>query len=366
VNLVFFKRGVFQKIVCLAAALLMLGAVLKAQKELSSKDEKTRQIIPVFEKARRKNTAKNIKQYLQKSAVKPRLRVARRQNSGLKSSIAQIRPSLTKTSPNSDSNSKQKPSDKKTPLYAVNKSDTDKFSLEKAQKIGLTLWKMEPATKNSDVTKNSENPRSVVHPVQGYVPTRVSSETFFRAGDKIRLSVESPSDGYLYVLNCEVYEDDSNGQPTLIFPTRQLRGGQNFLTAGSPIEFPAVTDKPSYFELRPNLKPKKVVAEALVFIVTKSPIENLKIPEQVEIVDKTQLESWQEKWAGKTEVWELEGENGKFYTQGEYESAIEVRSRGIESDGSSLNAADPEPQSLFAVDAPVKDGILFTLVLRYL
>jgi hypothetical protein len=208
--------------------------------------------------------------------------------------------------------------------------------------------------------------RDLVHPISGLIPTRVSSETPFKAGEKIRLSIESPSDGYLYVLNCEVYEDDSRGTLSLIFPTTRTRNGNNFLTAGSPIEFPAATDEPSYFEFRPQAKAKKAVAEALIFMVTKTPIENFTPQELPLTIEYDKFEKWEKKWSGKLQIWENDSELGKPYTQAEYESASETRTRGIASDGRILKANEPEPQTLFAVETQSDDGLIVTLLLRYL
>ena len=42
--------------------------------------------------------------------------------------------------------------------------------------------------------------------------------TPLRDGDRMRLSIEAPWDGYLYVLNREQYADGSTSDPYLIFP----------------------------------------------------------------------------------------------------------------------------------------------------
>src|SRR5437763_12423285 len=50
------------------------------------------------------------------------------------------------------------------------------------------------------------------------VPERVEAGTTFREGDRVRLSVESPTKGYLYVLDRDVFADGTTGGVMLIYP----------------------------------------------------------------------------------------------------------------------------------------------------
>lgn len=339
-----------------APCVVLLLCIFSVNGQTPDEQAQTRQIIPVFEKARQKNAGSARKNFRPKKPIPPRKRVAQHVNSGLKPTIAPVRP------PNQTASNELKKQNglKKTA------DDAAGFSLDKAQKIGLTLWKMEKIKSENSAAAETSDARDLVHQVNGFVPERVSVESLFRTGDRVRLSVESPTDSYLYVLNCEVYDDNTTGRLSLIFPTKATRGGQNFLTAGSPIEFPAATDDPGYFEFRPQSKTKKTVAEALIFMVTKKPIEGFTPQNAPLIINYNQLEKWQKKWSGRTQIWESEGGAGKFYTQAEFESAAEIRTRGIASDGRALGTDEPEPLTLFAIETSSDDGLLFTLLLRYL
>src|SRR5205085_6385950 len=73
--------------------------------------------------------------------------------------------------------------------------------------VGLTLWQLRPSVKSDDksvrlLEREDENTLE-------WTPVRVDSDTVFALGDRVRLSFESPRDGYLYVIDRELYEDGS-------------------------------------------------------------------------------------------------------------------------------------------------------------
>ena len=71
-----------------------------------------------------------------------------------------------------------------------------------------------------------------------WTPERVETGTTFSVGERVRLSIESPRAGYLYVIDREQYADGSTSDPYLIFPTLRIRGGNNSVRAGKVIELP--------------------------------------------------------------------------------------------------------------------------------
>ncbi len=328
-------------------------------------DKQTRDIIPVFEKARAKNV-KNTDKKTKRQATKPRLRTYTYAGAGLKQSAVRVK-SAKKTPPKSNATAKKELIVETQNAANSQSQNSVKFTaaeFERAKKLGITLWKFEKKIATTE-TSGDKSSRSITHPIDDSAVVRVNQDTVFRVGDKIRLSVESPAAGYLYVANCEVYEDGSYGTPMVVFPTKRTRGGVNFLAVGSPIELPAINDKPNYFLLTESRSSKKVVAEALIFIVTKSPIEDFEIPENTVEIGENKLAIWEKKWTGRTEIWETEKPAKREYTQAEYESASEILKEGEQSKGRSLKPDEPEPQTLYAVDSAADDGMLFTLLLRY-
>jgi hypothetical protein len=62
---------------------------------------------------------------------------------------------------------------------------------------------------------------------------RVDPSREFRAGDRIRLSLETNTDGYLYIFHTE-----NNGEPQMLYPDVRLEKGANRIDAHVPYEIP--------------------------------------------------------------------------------------------------------------------------------
>jgi hypothetical protein len=202
---------------------------------------------------------------------------------------------------------------------------------ESTLKAGVTLWKVE-RTGDKEVAK------------------RVEADTQFHEGDLLRLSIESPRAGYLYVINRDWFTDGSSGGETnLIFPQR---GEDNRLEAGRLIDIPAEHDEP--FKASP--KPKQA-GEMLTIIVTLAPL-SLPLTHDPLPVSNTQLLAWEKKWSGMTERFEMSDGAGETRTIEEQEAASSNGSR-------QLTRNDPAPQTIYFLVPRSNDGLLFNLLLSY-
>jgi hypothetical protein len=66
--------------------------------------------------------------------------------------------------------------------------------------------------------------------------TEVDPDTTFHSGERIRLTVESNSTGYLYIVL-----RGSSGRWTLLFPNAEIMGGKNLVEGGNRYEIPLGT-----------------------------------------------------------------------------------------------------------------------------
>jgi len=231
-------------------------------------------------------------------------------------------------------------------------SDLRKPSSATDAVIGVTLWRL-LAVKATD----SPGVRILEHKSSKNVEwaaQRVEAEALLNEGDRVRLGIESPSTGYLYVIDREQYADGSTGDPYLIFPTTRTRGGDNSVAGGRVIEFPAQEDEPPYFVLTRSRA--EHVAELLVIIVAPKPLEGLQPSSEPIKVSTENLAIWEKDWGGATERFELEGGGGLSYTNAE-KVAGGTGSR-------MLTQSDPLPQSIFRVNAKPGVPVLIKLVLR--
>jgi hypothetical protein len=95
---------------------------------------------------------------------------------------------------------------------------------------------------------------------------RVDPSREFRAGDRIRLSLETNTDGYLYIFHTE-----NNGEPQMLYPDVRLDRGDNRIEAHVPYEIP--WNEPgveNWFKFDAN-----PANERLYVIVTRQPLPGI-------------------------------------------------------------------------------------------
>jgi hypothetical protein len=205
--------------------------------------------------------------------------------------------------------------------------------------IGLTIWRLRPsrAADNREARLLLEEGSS--KEVE-WTPERVEADTIFAPGERVRLGIESPRDGYLYVIDREQYADGAVSDPYLIFPSLLNRNGANSVSAGKLIEMP----ERSAFQLKP-LRPD-YAGEVLTILVTPEPLKDVKPGEGPVKLDPEMVARWESQWAGDIERFELVGGAGKPYTKAEKEAG---------QDGArALTQDDAMPQTLYHVS--VKSG----------
>ena len=138
-----------------------------------------------------------------------------------------------------------------------------------AVSVGVTIWRLRPAG------RADSGERIIVHDdnAREYVPERISANTKLSAGDRVRISVEAARNGYLYVIDRELYADGTLGEPYLIFPTTRTLNGDNQVRVGKLAEIPAQDDSPPFFTIRKS-RPDQV-AEMVSVLVSPTPLEGV-------------------------------------------------------------------------------------------
>jgi uncharacterized protein DUF4384 len=218
--------------------------------------------------------------------------------------------------------------------------------------IGVTLWRLRPAQAGDN--QGARLLEQKASKSAEWTAERIEAETRISEGERVRVSIESPSTGYLYVIDREQYADGSLGDAYLIFPTTRTRGGNNAVVAGRVVEFPAQEDNPPYFTLTRS-RPEHV-SEALILIVSPQPLGELPVGSGPGKVLAEKLTQWEKEWGGKAEQFELEGGAGLPYTKAE---------KAAGGDGSRmLTQGDPLPQTVLRVNAKSGNPVLVKVVLR--
>ena len=91
----------------------------------------------------------------------------------------------------------------------------------------------------------------------------VDPETAFRAGDRIRLQVDSNTSGYLYVVM-----QGSSGNWQLLFPTPEISGGSNHVNKGQSMQVPPGNSGQFVFD-------ETAGTEKIFLVLTRQPEQDL-------------------------------------------------------------------------------------------
>jgi len=201
--------------------------------------------------------------------------------------------------------------------------------------LGVTVWRLRAA-------KPGEPARLLVQDADAsaeWTPERVGSGTTLAIGDRVRLSIESPRAGYLYVIDREQYADGTFGAPYLVFPTTRTRGGDNQVTGGRLIDIPAQDDRPPYFTIKPS-RPDQT-GERLTLVVTDAPLGDLAIGDQPLALSASEVADWEARGRGSVQRLEMIGGAGRAWSRAEQRAAADPTRR--------LTQEDLPPQTLFRV-----------------
>jgi hypothetical protein len=223
---------------------------------------------------------------------------------------------------------------------------TDRSRLDKLQ-VGITIWKLQRASAiHSNIGQSlKEDSRGQYE----WVARRVEADTQFREGDLLRVSIESPRIGYLYVVDRDWFTDGSSGETNLIFPAR---GEDNRLEPGKLITIPAENQAP--FKTSPKVSQ---AGELLTIIITSAalplPLSKNPLP-----ISSQQLAQWEDRWSSLTERFEMNGGAGEAQTIEEQQAASRQETRQLTRD-------DPAPQTIYFLTPRSGDGLLFNLTLSY-
>ena len=216
--------------------------------------------------------------------------------------------------------------------------------------LGVTIWKLRPPksedNKEARLLLQDESSSDAVE----WTPERVEAETPFSAGDRVRLGIESPRDGYLYVIDREQYADGSSSDSYLIFPTLRNRGGDNAVKAGKLIELPAR----SAFRLKPLREDYR--GEFLTVIVSDAPLKEIQVGPSMIKLEAALVSKWERDWRVPFERYELEGGAGKPYTKSEKEAGMEGARL--------LTQEDDLPQTLYRITSKPGQPLLVSIPLR--
>ena len=151
------------------------------------------------------------------------------------------------------------------------------------------------ASSSSSKSNNASNAKSVVpSPASiglGYTlymrdasggAVRVDPSRQFKAGEQIRIALETNSDGYLYIFHTE---DGRN--PQMLYPDVRLNDGSNNVRAHVPYQVPSSLNDWFRFDANP-------ATERLYIVVARQPLPGIPAGEELKTIARSRLQTHSE------------------------------------------------------------------------
>lgn len=184
---------------------------------------------------------------------------------------------------------------------------------------------------------------------------RVDPGHVFRKGDRVRVLLETNTDGHLYIFNTT-----NDGPVTMIYPDPQLDEAGNYIKAHIPWEIPSSAAEEE--RLRWLVFDENAGVERLYFVLTREPL--LGVPTEDELIALCRETAGKCPWKPSAELWtmitkELKeplkmDKNTRFGNQ-QTGSEVQASTRGL-----SLAKEDPEP-SLIMMASTTSSMLVTTL-----
>jgi hypothetical protein len=220
--------------------------------------------------------------------------------------------------------------------------------------VGVTLWRLRPSAAGDGSAARMLVQEEVTPTSDGvWTPERVDLDTALSEGQHVRFAIETPRDGYLYVLDREIYANGAASPAYAIFPTTRTRGGDNRVRAGGVVEIPALSDDRAYFTVRRS-RPDQI-AEEFTIVVSPTPLASVRLDSKPQRIADADFETWRRQYGGPVERVDLVDGVGGVYSPAEKAGAS----------GGRLTQDDPPPQTIFRVTGKADAPALVSFRLKY-
>jgi len=230
-------------------------------------------------------------------------------------------------------------------------------SVAEDSEIGVTLWHLRPARSDDPIEI-----KELVQPTKGatkeeWTPERITSNAALEEGQMVRLSIESLRTGFLYVINRAKYKDGSYSDPYLIFPTKQIYGGNNKVEVGRAIQIPGPEEEPFMLQRDRSRGDDLQVSEELIILVTSQPLQSFLVaPTGRQKLTSQSVANLLAKYASPYEIAEKVGGTGNVITIAEKRVAKDSVGK--------LSAEDPYPQTIYRLTRKPSETMLLKIELQ--
>jgi len=176
---------------------------------------------------------------------------------------------------------------------------------------------------------------------------RVDPDHVFQKGDRVRVVLETNTDGYLYIFNTT-----DNGPATMIYPDAQLDEAGNYLQAHVPFEIPSTASADE--RLRWFAFDQVAGTERLFFVFTREPLSGIPIDDDLislckESKERCPVRPNDEVWAAVQQHMQepLKTDKEKQFGSAQTSTEQQATARGL-----GLSKEDPPPSLVMMASSP--------------
>ena len=176
---------------------------------------------------------------------------------------------------------------------------------------------------------------------------RVDPDHVFSKGDRVRVLLETNTDGYLYIFNTT-----NDGAPVMIYPEADLDEAGNYLQAHVPFEIPS-SDAPEE-RLRWLVFDEYAGTERLFFVFSREPLNGVPIEDELiafcrEAQGRCPVKPNTEVWAAVQKQMQepLKTDKNARYGRAQTQTEQQASTRGL-----GLAKNDPEPSMVLMASSP--------------
>ena len=176
---------------------------------------------------------------------------------------------------------------------------------------------------------------------------RVDPDHVFQKGDRVRVVLETNTDGYLYIFNTT-----DNGPATMIYPDSQLDEAGNYLQAHVPFEIPSTASAEE--RLRWFAFDQVAGTERLFFVFTREPLSGIPIDDDLialckDSKERCPLRPNDEVWAAVQKHMQepLKTDKEKQFGSAQTSNEQQATARGL-----GLSKEDPPPSLVMMASSP--------------
>lgn len=237
--------------------------------------------------------------------------------------------------------------------YRAGVSETADTRVYDEAACGLTVWRLRPPASHDTDGARLLIPEKAGGATREYVAERVDASSSLHEGDRIRLGIEVPREGFLYVIDRERYRNGSFGEPVLLFPTLDIADGANEVSAGRLVEIPPQNS--SIKALRIARRGTEHIGEDLLVIVSPSRIEEIVPTEGMQTLPVALVDRWDKDWSVSNVKLNLENPAERLWGISEQRAGASRQTL--------LTQSDPLPGTLITIPHQRSKAVLLVHVL---